>query len=160
MPYLESGQERRLCLSMTRNADCVVQDSVSNECLHKRPHMVSGFQRCVCLCVCGRCVYAHREVKTRSPWILEKHELPLSKPVDNSEWCSMGKWEQEGFSCLSWSGLEAHGWARQRKTKQSMSTPFCAPVHHNPPWTLTRLFALRRVEPCLNILMPSSVLFV
>lgn len=114
----------------------------------------------VCVCACGRCVYAHREVKTRSPWILEKHELPLSKPVNNSERCSMGKWEQEGFSCLSWSGLEAHGCAGQRKTKQSMSALYCVPVCHNHPWTLTRLFDLRRVEPGLNILMPSSVLFV
>lgn len=68
-----------------------------------------------------------------------KISIPFVKYMNNSERCSIGKW-QTGFSCLSWSGLEAHGWTNKERQNSCVPLPFCVPVHHNHQWILTRLF--------------------
>lgn len=51
--------------------------------------------------------------------------IPFVWPINNSERCSIGKW-QTGFSCLSWSGLEAHGWMnKERQSSCVFTLPRC-----------------------------------
>lgn len=81
-----------------------------NERFHSLSLTVSSFQGRVR----GRCACARREVKSRSACILEKHRLPFVKPANNGERCP--QWAC-GSSCLSWSGLEAHGWTNKDRQK-------------------------------------------
>lgn len=81
--------------------------------------------------------------------------IPFVGRINNSEASSIGK-SQTSSSCLSWSGLEAHGWMNKDRQSSCVLTvcplPFSVPAHHNHLWTLTRLFASRRVLPRLHVL--------
>lgn len=77
--------------------------NMASSCLR---HMCALSHPCMCVCLKG--------VECQVNMNPGRISIPFVTPINNRERCSIGKW-QTGFSCLSWSGLEAHGWMNKER---------------------------------------------